>query len=154
MRMPTFAASSQKNLYMFLKFFTVAGLATFEIYAAIPAGFAFKMSPVSIFFASVVGGIAGVYVATYLGDYLRKLFYKNKTKSEKPKTGVVYKIWDKFGVIGLGLLGTIIVGAPISIGVGVGFNVPLQKMLAWCCLGVVIRCALYTTIGHYGLKML
>jgi len=139
---------------MLLKFFTVAGLATFEIYAAIPAGFAFSLSPLSIFFASVVGGIAGVYVATYLGDYLRKLFYKNKPKKEKPKTGVVYKIWDKFGVIGLGLLGTIIVGAPISIGVGVGFNVPLQKMLAWCCLGVLIRCALYTTIGHYGLKML
>ena len=139
---------------MFLKFFTVAGLATFEIYAAIPAGFAFSMSPLSIFLASVAGGIAGVYVATYLGDYLRNFFYKNKTQAEKPKTGIVYRIWNKFGVIGLGLLGTIIVGAPISIGVGVGFNVPIQKMLAWCCLGVLIRCALYTTIGYYGLKML
>jgi membrane protein YqaA with SNARE-associated domain len=140
---------------MLYKFFTVAGLATFEIYAAIPAGFAFKMPPLYIFLASVTGGVAGVYVATYLGDYLRKIFYKkkNSTKPEKPKTGIVYRIWDRFGVIGLGLLGTIIVGAPISIGVGVGFNVPLKKMLAWCLLGVVIRCALYTTIGHYGLKM-
>ena len=51
----------QLNLRMFLKFLTVAGLATFEIYAAIPAGFAFGLSPWVIFFASVVGGIVGVY---------------------------------------------------------------------------------------------
>ena len=30
---------------MFLKLLTVAGLATFEIYAVIPAGFVFGLSP-------------------------------------------------------------------------------------------------------------
>ena len=48
---------------MFLKILTVAGLATFEIYAAIPAGFAFGLSPWIIFFASLAGGLAGAIVA-------------------------------------------------------------------------------------------
>jgi hypothetical protein len=64
------------------------------------------------------------------------------------------KIWEKYGVIGLGQIGTMTVGAPISIGVGVGFNVPTNKMVFWCSLGVLIRCTLFTAIGHYGLQML
>ncbi len=141
---------------MFYKILTVAALATFEIYAAIPAGFAFKLNPFVIFAASLVGGLVGVFVAAYLGDLIKKWLSKlRKTATEKPKKepGFILKIWEKYGVIGLGLLGTMTVGAPISIGVGVGFNVPTNKMVFWCSLGVLIRCGLFTAIGHYGLQL-
>lgn len=135
---------------------TVAALATFEIYAAIPAGFAFKLNPLVIFTASAIGGLVGVFVAAYLGDKIKTWLQKfRKTSSEKPKKepDFILKIWEKYGVIGLGLMGTMTVGAPISIGVGVGFNVPTNKMVFWCSLGVLIRCVLFTAIGHYGLQM-
>lgn len=141
---------------MFYKMLTVAALATFEIYAAIPAGFAFKLNPLVIFTASAIGGLVGVFVAAYLGDKIKTWLQKfRKTSSEKPKKepGFILKIWEKYGVIGLGLMGTMTVGAPISIGVGVGFNVPTNKMVFWCNLGVLIRCVLFTAIGHYGLQM-
>ncbi|TDO27097.1 hypothetical protein [Sediminibacterium goheungense] len=139
---------------MTLKILTVAGLATFEIYAAIPAGFAFGLPAWVIFLASLIGGLTGVFVATFLGDKIKKILARyRKPKPEKPKTGLIYTIWEKYGIIGLGFVGTMTVGAPVSIGVGVGFNVPLQKLLVWCCLGVITRCALFTTIGYYGLKL-
>jgi membrane protein YqaA with SNARE-associated domain len=139
---------------MLYKILTVAGLATFEIYAAIPAGFAFNLSPLVIFIASAVGGLTGVFVAAYLGDIIKNWLSKfRKPKTTKPEPGFILKIWEKYGVIGLGLLGTMTVGAPISIGVGVGFNVPTNKMVFWCCLGVLIRCALFTTIGHFSLQL-
>ena len=139
---------------MFLKILTVAGLASFEIYAAIPTGFAFGLSPWMIFIASVTGGVAGVFVAAFLGDRIRKFFTKNKfSKEEKPKTGLIYRIWNKYGIIGLGFLGTMTVGAPISLAVGIGFKAPLQKLITWCCIGVVTRCLVFTLIGYYGLKM-
>jgi membrane protein YqaA with SNARE-associated domain len=141
---------------MFYKMLTVAALATFEIYAAIPAGFAFKLNPLVIFTASAIGGLVGVFVAAYLGDKIKTWLQKfRKTSSEKPKKepDFILKIWEKYGVIGLGLMGTMTVGAPISIGVGVGFNVPTNKMVFWCSLGVLIRCVLFTAIGHYGLQM-
>ncbi|NCI50136.1 hypothetical protein GWC95_09395 [Sediminibacterium roseum] len=140
---------------MTFRILTVAALATFEIYAAIPAGFAFGLSPWIIFAASLVGGLVGVYVAVFLGEYIKLVIARfRKPKPPKPKTGLVYKIWDKYGIIGLGFLGTMTVGAPVSIGVGVGFNVPLKKMVMWCCLGVLVRCALFTTLGHFGMKLL
>ncbi|MBP9104296.1 MAG: small multi-drug export protein [Chitinophagaceae bacterium] len=139
---------------MLLKILTVAGLATFEIYAAIPAGLAFGLSPWVIFLASLTGGIVGVYVTIFLGDKIKAFFAKyKKPKEEKPKTGLIYRIWNKYGVIGLGFLGTITVGAPISIAVGYSFNVSVVKLITWCCIGVVTRCAIFTTVGHYGLKV-
>ena len=144
------------NHPMFYKILTVAGLATFEIYAAIPAGFAFGLPPIVIFLASLVGGILGVFVAAYLGDKIKSWvnqFRKNKVEKTKKEPGFVLKIWEKYGVIGLGLLGTMSVGAPISIGIGVGFNVPTNKMVFWCSLGVLIRCALFTTLGHYSIQL-
>ncbi len=142
------------NQFMFLKILTVAGLATFEIYAAIPAGFAFGLSPWTIFFASLAGGLAGVFVAAFLGDKIRTFLHKNKTKKEKQnKHPMVTRLWDKYGITGLGFLGTISVGAPISIAVGVGLNANLKKLLTWCCIGVLTRCFLFTLIGYYGLKL-
>lgn len=141
---------------MFLKILTVLALATFEIYAAIPAGFAFKLSPWIILFASLTGGLLGIFVTAYLGDKLKAVFYKNRKKEEKEiKTDtLVHRIWLKFGIIGLGFLGTMTVGAPICIALGVGLNAPLHKLVFWCCLGVITRCIIFTLAGHYGLKSL
>ncbi len=140
---------------MLLKILTVAGLATFEIYAAIPAGFAFGLSPWTIFFASVTGGLAGAFVATFFGDKIRAFFHKKKPAKEPVKKHpVITRLWDKYGLVGLGFLGTLTVGAPISIAVGTGLNVNLKKLLTWCCIGIVVRCILFTIIGYYGLKLL
>jgi len=138
---------------MFFKFLTVAALASFEIYAAIPAGFVFGMSPWLIFLASVTGGLAGVFIAAFLGDRIRRLFDRKNKKEEKPKTGLVYRIWNKYGIIGLGFLGTITVGAPLSLAVGIGFKAPLQKLITWCCIGIFTRCSLFTLIGYYGFQL-
>ena len=104
-----------------LRILTVAGLASFEIYAAIPAGFAFGLSPWTIAFASITGGLAGVFVAAFLGDKIRQVIARYKKKKEiKSKTSLVYRIWNKYGIIGLGFFGTMTVGAPASIAVGIG----------------------------------
>lgn len=139
---------------MFLKILTVAGLATFEIYAAIPMGFAFGLSPWAIFFASITGGLIGVFVAAFLGDKIRAFFYKNKPAKEKQnKHPAIHRIWNKYGIIGLGFLGTLSVGAPISIAIGTGLNANLKKLLTWCCICVITRCVLFTTVGYYGLQL-
>jgi len=137
-----------------LKILTVAGLASFEIYAAIPAGFAFGLSPLTIFLATISGGLAGVFVTAFLGDKLRQLFAKRRgVKEPKPKKGIGYRIWDKYGIIGLGVLGTMTIGGPASIAIGLGFNASMKRLLTWCCVGVVARCFLFTLIGHYGAQL-
>jgi membrane protein YqaA with SNARE-associated domain len=139
-----------------LEILSVAGLATFEVYAAIPAGFVFELHPLTIFVASTIGGLVGVFVAAFLGDKIRLFIYRfKKPAPPKPKKtdSLAYRLWNKYGIIGLGFLGTMTVGAPISLAVGVGLNAPLKKLITWCCVGVFVRCAVFTAIGHFGLKM-
>jgi membrane protein YqaA with SNARE-associated domain len=140
---------------MFLKILTVAGLATVEIYAAIPAGFAFGLSPWTIFFASITGGLVGVFVAAFLGDKIRSFFHKKKPTKEaaEKKHPAILKLWNKYGIIGLGFLGTVSVGAPISIAVGVGLNANIKKLVTRCCIGVLTRCIVFTLVGYYGLQL-
>jgi membrane protein YqaA with SNARE-associated domain len=141
---------------MFFKTLTVASLATFEIYAAIPAGFAFGLSPWTIFFSSVAGGLIGVFVAAFLGDKIRALFYKNKPAKEDAATKhpIIAGLWKKYGIIGLGYLGTISVGAPITLAIGLGLNTNLNKLVTWCCMGVLTRCIIFTWVGWYGLQLI
>jgi membrane protein YqaA with SNARE-associated domain len=140
---------------MFLEILTVAGLATFEIYAAIPAGFALGLSPWTILFASVTGGLIGVFVAAFLGNSIRALFRRNKPEkdSAQKKHPKILHLWNKYGIIGLGFLGTMAVGAPISLAVGIGLNADIKKLVTWCCVGVITRCVVFTLVGWYGLKL-
>ena len=139
---------------MLLKILSVAALASFEIYAAIPAGFAFGLSPWTIFIASAAGGLAGLFIAAFLGDRIRKFFTrKKKTEAMPKKSGLGYRIWNKYGTIGLGFFGTMTVGAPASMALGIGLNGSLPKLITWCSIGVVTRCILFTAIGHYGVQL-
>jgi membrane protein YqaA with SNARE-associated domain len=141
---------------MIFKILTIIGLATFEVYAAIPAGFAFQLSPLVIFLSSTTGGLIGVVVAAYLGSLIQRFFakYRKTPKEEKPKSGFILRVWEKYGLVGLGVIGTMTVGGPISIGVGVGFNVPINKLVFYCCIGVIARCAIFTFLGELGMKLL
>lgn len=140
---------------MFYKLLTIAALATFEIYAAIPAGFAFGLSPWAIFLSTVIGGLVGVFVAAFLGEKIQRYADRfRKQKKEKKEHKLIHRIWNKYGIAGLGFFGTMTVGAPISIGVGTGLNVSIRRLLVWCCLGVVTRCALFTLLGHFGMKLI
>jgi membrane protein YqaA with SNARE-associated domain len=135
---------------MILKILTVIALATFEIYVAIATGLGFGFDKWTILLCTLAGGIAGVFIAVFLGQkiehFITKTFKKNK--EPKPKTGIIYKIWDKYGLYGLGLIGTFFLGAPAAIGVGVGFNADLKKLMPLCLIAVVARCFAFTFLGN------
>ena len=84
---------------------------------------------------------------------LFRSYKKPKVKEIKTDT-LAHRIWNKFGIIGLGFFGTFTVGAPVSIAVGIGLNAPLHKLVIWCCIGVLARCIVFTLAGHYGMKLI
>ena len=137
---------------MLYKILLVGLLATFEIYVAIGTGMAFSLSSNVLFFTTVTGGVIGVFVAAFLGDKIRSFILKYK-KPKPHKTGnkdkMMMKLWEKYGVVGVGFLGTFIVGAPISIGIGYGFGIQPKKLVNWCLLAVVLRCFIFSYFFNY-----
>ncbi len=136
---------------MILKILTVTAMASFEIYAALAAAHAFGLGTWVILACTLTGGIAGVFIAAFLGERIEKFITKTfrKNKAPKPKTGLIYKIWDKYGLYGLGIIGTFLLGAPAAIGVGVGFNANMKKLVPICLITVVVRCFTFTFFSDY-----
>ena len=136
---------------MILKILTVTAMAAFEIYAAIGTAHAFGLDTWVILLCTLTGGIAGVFIAAFLGERIEKFINKKfrKNAAPKPKKGLMYKIWDKYGLYGLGIIGTFFLGAPAAIAVGVGFNADMKKLIPLCLVTVVVRCFAFTFFSDY-----
>jgi hypothetical protein len=136
---------------MLFKIITVIGISSFEIYAALGTAHLFGFDTWLILVCTLVGGIAGVFIAAFLGKQIEQLItkYIRKNKQPKPKTGLIYTIWNKYGLIGIGSIGTFLLGAPAAIAVAVGFNADMKKLLPICLVTVVIRCIAFTFFSDF-----
>jgi membrane protein YqaA with SNARE-associated domain len=136
---------------MILKIITVAAMASFEIYAALGTAHAFGMDTWTILFCTLAGGIAGVFIAAFLGRKIEAFINEKikKNTTPKPKTGLIYSIWNKYGLYGIGLIGTFLVGAPVAIGVGVGFNADMKKLVPLCLIAVIARSFAFTFFSDF-----
>ncbi len=141
---------------MIYQVLTVVLLSSFEIYVAIASGLAFKLSPHIICLATLTGGIAGVFIAAFLGDRIKAFiasFRKPQTETAPKKNGakekLLLKLWHQYGVFGIGFIGTFLLGAPASIGIGYGFGVQARQLVKLCLIAVVIRCIAYSYFFDY-----
>lgn len=135
-------------------------LASFEIYAAIGTGIAFGLSAHTICVASLVGGIIGVFVFIFLGDKISAFLARFKKPKEEDshkepsaRTKLLNNLWQKYGKFGIGFIGTLLVGAPISIGIGVGFGVKVKELLTYCIIAVIIRSVVYSYFFDFIVKL-
>jgi Ca2+/H+ antiporter, TMEM165/GDT1 family len=141
---------------MLYKLFIVALIASAEIYVAIATGMAFKFSSLTLFLTTLVGGIAGVFVSVYLGHYIKAFFLRfkkpkpeNVNEPPSKKVAFLINLRNKYGIFGLGFIGTFLMGAPISIGIAVSLGLQPKQLLKWCLLAVLIRCFVYAYFFNF-----
>jgi uncharacterized membrane protein len=130
------------------KMLMVSGLGIFELWAAIPAGLAVNLHPLLTGIASGLGSMLGVMLVIIIGDRLRNWLMKKKTKTSKEK-GTIYKVWDKYGVIGLGMLAPLLTGALFGAAIGVSLGASPKRLLLWMSLGIVVWTIILTGLGTY-----
>lgn len=135
-----------------IKLLTVLGLGALELWAAIPAGLALKLHPVAVGITAAIGAMLGVLAVVLLGDRVRTwLVRRHGKQEEKGRNGLIYRIWDRYGVVGLGLLAPLLTGAPLGAALGITLGVPAGRLLFWMSLGTVLWSAGLTLAGTLGL---
>lgn len=122
-----------------------------ELWLGIPIGLYLDLNPAIIATTAAAGSILSAVIVATLGEGLRNWFLKWRYGEKSPKTGKIYDIWKKYGIIGLGLLSPLLLGAPLGAALGIGFGAPKDRLLIWMSIGIVIWSALLTTVGFYGL---
>lgn len=138
---------------MILKFITTLGLGVLELWAAIPAGLAMGLHPVLTGLASAVGAVVGAAVIILPGARLREWLLRKKADPEKQK-GKLYRIWDKYGIVGLGLLSPLLTGAPLGAAIGISLGASPGRLLFWMGIGIAAWTVLLTALGAFGISLI
>ncbi len=113
-------------------------LGVVELWVAIPAGFALNLNPIIIGVASSLGAILAAFIVIVLGENIRNRILKSVNKPESSRGKLLRKIWNKYGIIGLGLLSPLLFGAPIGAAIGVALGAPRKRLLLWMSVGIII----------------
>ena len=60
------------------------------------------------------------------------------------------RIWERYGVIGWGLIGPLVLGAPLSAALGVGLGAPRGRLIFWLAAGVMLWTTVLTLAAVLG----
>jgi hypothetical protein len=130
----------------------VFGASVVELWLAIPLGLVMKVNPIIIASISSLGAILAAFLVIVLGENLRSRFLKWHYGDEKAlKKSRLYYIWNRYGVIGLGLLSPLLFGAPLGAAVGIALGAEKNGLILWMSVGIVLWSVGLTLAGMMGL---
>lgn len=130
--------------------FTVFSLALIELWAAIPAGLALDLHPLVAGTISALGAIAGVILISVLGERARTWILRFRG-AEGTRHGRIHRIWNRYGVIGLGLLSPLLFGAPLGTAIGITLGARTGRLILWMSMGIVLWSIILTIAATLGL---
>ena len=107
-----------------------------------PAGLALGLDPILIWAATVAGGILGVGIVAVGGDRIRAWFLRRRGRAILSGEGRLYRLWQRYGVVGWGLLSPLLVAAAMGTAIGIALGAPRRRLFLSMSAGVV----LWTTI--------
>jgi hypothetical protein len=134
-----------------VKLLAVFGLGTIELWTAIPAGFVMGLHPLLIGMISAAGATSSVMFILFLGEKIRNRLVPSGSDQVEKKHGRIYRIWERYGAPGMGLLSPLITGAPLGAALGVALGVQKGRLLFWMTGGIILWTSILTIIGMLGL---
>ncbi len=125
------------------------------MWKAIPLGFLLKVSPSYIFIMTALGSIVGVLVLFFFGNKIRNYIINRKLKAGNSKKGKrALKLFDKYGLIGLGFFGTLILGPPMTMILGLALVQKQRQFLYWTMAGSIVWSLVLTILGTLGIELI
>ncbi len=128
----------------------VFALSVVELWAAVPAGLALGLSPVLVWLTTVAGAALGVAVVVLAGERARAWLVRRFGHGRGGEGGRLRSIWERYGVIGWGLLGPLLLGAPLAAALGVALGAPRSRLVVWLTAGVVLWTTVLTFAAALG----
>jgi len=121
------------------KLLSIFGLAFFYFWPALPAGLALGLSPPLVVLTTSLSYAAGVAAVTLLGDRVRDWIIRRLgRKADAGGDSRIRRIWEKYGIIGLGLLAPMTVGAQIGAAIGLALKGKPRSLFLWMSLGALV----------------
>jgi len=133
------------------KLLTIFILGVAELWAAAPAGVVMRLNPLLVCVVAALGAVAGGTVVILLGERV-KAWLERKRKREKleERRGLLFRVWQRYGVIGWGLLAPLLVGSPLGAAFGLVLGAPPRRLLPWLAAGSVLWSVVFSLLAALG----
>ena len=139
---------------MFRHFWIIYLLGAAGIWKSIPAGFILNASPVSICLFTILGAFSAILLIYLLGSRVKMYIFKRLHKSGmRKKSDRIEGLFEKYGGIGVGLLGTVMIGPNMTMALGLAIIKSEKTILVWTLAGTAFWSIVLTIIGHYGISI-
>lgn len=133
---------------------TSFGLGFVYFISAIPAGAAAGAQVWSAALAAWLGYSAGGLVVLIAGAPLRDwVVRKLKVPVQRDPSKLVWRVWDRWGLAGLGLLAPVTIGPQAGAVLALAIGEKTPRILAALSLGVVPWCVVFSVLTAYGVKL-
>ncbi len=129
------------------KIASVFGVAFLSLWAAIPTGLALGLEPVTVASTTAVSYASGVVLVVLVGRPVREWLAKRlKLKTGGDPNSPIWRAWERFGVVGFGLMAPMLVGAQGGAVIGLALGVPPRRLTLWMTLGGILWAAIITVV--------
>lgn len=117
----------------------VFGLSAAKFMMGVALGVGLRL-PFALQVASTGGGaVVGIFVTAYLGDGIRALARRKFPRKPKPqppegeappKPPLAVRVWDRWGLTGLAIIGPITLGPVIAVVTAISLGAPRSKVIS------------------------
>ncbi|GGD76206.1 hypothetical protein GCM10011514_45260 [Emticicia aquatilis] len=135
----------------FAKYLSVIAVSMLKFAGGPLTGLAIKLSWIETAICSVVGMMLTVSLIVFSGDFIRKIFRKDKPKKFTKMTRFGVKIRRKFGLIGIAFLTPILFTPPVGAALSIAFRYDKKEILIQMLISAVAW-AIAQTLFFYFVK--
>lgn len=137
------------------KLITLFALGVAELWAAAPAGAAMGLDPLLVFAVAAAGAVSGGTGVILLGERVKAWLERRRKREElERKRGLLYRVWQRYGVIGWGLLAPLLVGSPLGAAFGLVLGAPPRRLLPWLAAGSVLWAMVFSLLAFLGKQLI
>lgn len=142
--------------WTYLAVFLLAAIPFIELLAVIPLGIVFGLNPIAVTILGFVGNWITVFLVIALFDRFQQWRARRKgNKPEDSKRGQrARRIWEKYGLPGLALVGPLLIGTHLSAALAMTFKAPRVAVTIWMSLSIAAWSILVAVVAYYGFDTL
>jgi membrane protein DedA with SNARE-associated domain len=124
------------------------------IWKSIPVGLVMKVHPLWICLMTILGATLGILIIMLIGEKIKNYLAKwLKSSSMEKKENRLLRLFNRYGVHGMGILGTLIIGPNMTMALGLTIVYNPKVLFLWTSIGIIIWTATLTYLGYLGISI-
>ncbi|WP_374703469.1 small multi-drug export protein [Bacillus sp. Marseille-P3661] len=145
-------------LWAYALVFIFAAVPFFEGYAVVPLAIIAGLSPVLVIILGFVGNILTVLLLIIFIDKVKQWRKKRKGEENSQQSSKrslrAKKIWEKYGLPGLALIGPLFVGSHLTAFMSVSFGGTKKLTAYWMTASLIVWITVFTILGYLGIDFM